>query len=45
MGTLFLFYDISRRVTLRAEAGDRTGVDLIFTFSIDRAPPPAPAPK
>jgi len=36
MGTLFLFYDISRRTTLRAEAGDRTGVDVIFTFTIDR---------
>jgi translocation and assembly module TamB len=35
MGTLFLFYDISRRVTLRAEAGERTGVDVIFTFSFD----------
>lgn len=32
MGTLFLFYDVSRRVTVRAEAGERTGVDLILTF-------------
>jgi translocation and assembly module TamB len=36
MGTLFLFYDVSRRVTVRAEAGERTGVDLIFTFSFDK---------
>lgn len=36
LGTLYLFYDISRRVTLRAEAGERTGVDLIWTFSFDR---------
>ncbi len=35
MGTLFIFYDVSRRVTLRAEAGERTGLDLIFTFAFD----------
>jgi translocation and assembly module TamB len=35
MGTLFIFYDVSRRVTVRAEAGERTGVDLIFTFAFD----------
>ena len=35
MGTLFIFYDVSRRLTLRAEAGERTGIDLIFTFSFD----------
>jgi translocation and assembly module TamB len=33
MGTLYLFYDVSRKLTVRAEAGDRTGIDLIFTFS------------
>ena len=32
MGTLFLFYDVSRRITVRAEAGERTGLDLILTF-------------
>jgi translocation and assembly module TamB len=36
MGTLFLFYDVSKRITVRAEAGERTGLDLIFTFSFDR---------
>jgi translocation and assembly module TamB len=36
LGTLYIFYDISRRVTLRAEAGERAAVDLIFTFSFDR---------
>lgn len=36
MGTLFIFYDISQRVTVRAEAGERTGLDLIFTFAFDR---------
>jgi translocation and assembly module TamB len=35
MGTLFVFYDVSRRVTVRAEAGERTGLDLIFTFAFD----------
>ncbi|HEX7892381.1 MAG TPA: translocation/assembly module TamB domain-containing protein [Ramlibacter sp.] len=35
MGTLFIFYDVSRRVTLRAEAGERAGLDLIFTFAFD----------
>lgn len=36
MGTLFIFYDLSRRITVRAEAGERTGLDLIFTFAFDR---------
>lgn len=36
MGTLFIFYDLSQRVTVRAEAGERTGLDLIFTFAFDR---------
>jgi translocation and assembly module TamB len=35
MGTLFIFYDVSRRVTVRAEAGERAGLDLIFTFAFD----------
>ncbi|MGV3572230.1 MAG: translocation/assembly module TamB domain-containing protein [Ramlibacter sp.] len=36
MGTLYIFYDVSRRLTVRAEAGERTGIDLIFTFAFDR---------
>ena len=36
VGTLFIFYDISTRLTVRASAGDRTGLDLIFTFYLDR---------
>jgi len=36
LGTLYIFYDISRRLTLRAEAGERSAVDLIFTFHFDR---------
>jgi translocation and assembly module TamB len=35
MGTLFIFYDVSRRMTVRAETGERTGLDLIFTFAFD----------
>ncbi|MES2634296.1 MAG: translocation/assembly module TamB domain-containing protein [Pseudomonadota bacterium] len=35
LGTLFIFYDITRRITVRAEAGERTAVDLILTFSFD----------
>ncbi|RYY95945.1 MAG: DUF490 domain-containing protein, partial [Comamonadaceae bacterium] len=37
MGTLYIFYDVSRRLTVRAEAGERTGIDLIFTFAFDRS--------
>jgi translocation and assembly module TamB len=39
MGTLYIFYDVSRRLTVRAEAGERTGLDLIFTFAFDRKKP------
>lgn len=35
MGTLYVFYDLSRRVTVRAQAGERSAVDLIFTFAYD----------
>jgi translocation and assembly module TamB len=35
LGTLYLFYDLSRRLTVRAQAGDRAAVDLIFTFAYD----------
>jgi translocation and assembly module TamB len=37
MGTLYIFYDVSRRLTVRAEAGERTGLDLIFTFAFDKS--------
>lgn len=33
MGTLYIFYDVSKRFTIRAEAGERSGLDLIFTFT------------
>jgi len=35
LGTLYVFYDLTQRIKLRAEAGERAAVDLIFTFSFD----------
>lgn len=35
MGTVSIFYDISRRVTLRARAGEENALDLIFTVKYD----------
>jgi translocation and assembly module TamB len=35
IGTLFIFYDITRRLTVRAQAGERQAVDLIFTLAFD----------
>jgi translocation and assembly module TamB len=35
LGTLFIFYDVSRRLTVRGSAGERAAVDLIYTFSFD----------
>ncbi len=35
LGTLRVFYDLTERLTVRAEAGDRAGVDLIYTLSFD----------
>ena len=35
VGTLFLFYELTQRFTLRAQAGERTAVDLIYTLSYD----------
>lgn len=35
LGTLFVFYDLSRRFTLRAQAGEQSAVDLIFTVPYD----------
>lgn len=33
--TLYLFYDITRKLTLRGEAGEVNAVDLIYTVSFD----------
>jgi translocation and assembly module TamB len=35
MGTFYVFYDLSRRFTLRAESGAQSAVDLIFTTRFD----------
>ncbi|MCX8522028.1 MAG: translocation/assembly module TamB domain-containing protein, partial [Rhodoferax sp.] len=35
LGTLYLFYDLSRRFTLRAESGSTNAVDLLFTTRFD----------
>lgn len=35
LGTLFVFYDLSQRFTLRAEAGQQSAVDLIYTVPFD----------
>jgi translocation and assembly module TamB len=35
MGTLSLFYDVTRRLTVRAQTGERTALDLIYTFTFD----------
>ncbi|MDR7094984.1 translocation/assembly module TamB domain-containing protein [Hydrogenophaga laconesensis] len=35
MGTVSMFYDISRRVTVRARAGEENAIDLIFTTTFD----------
>jgi translocation and assembly module TamB len=35
LGTLFIFYDLTRRLTLRAQAGQQSAVDLIFTVQFD----------
>lgn len=35
MGTVSIFYDVSRRLTLRARAGEENALDLIFTLSYD----------
>ena len=35
MGTVSMFYDLSRRVTVRARAGEENAIDLIFTTAYD----------
>ena len=34
-GSLYIFYDLSRRLTLRAQAGEQSALDLIFTVRRD----------
>lgn len=35
LGTVAVFYDVSRYLTLRAQAGDDNAIDLIFTHKFD----------
>ena len=35
LGTVFIFYDLSKRFTLRAQAGELSAIDLIFTLAFD----------
>ncbi|WP_038207946.1 translocation/assembly module TamB domain-containing protein [Xenophilus azovorans] len=35
LGTLFIFYDLTRNLTLRGQAGLHSGVDLIYTVKYD----------
>ncbi len=35
LGTLYIFYDLSKRLTIRAQAGQQSAVDLIFTVPYD----------
>ncbi len=35
MGTVSMFYDLSRRFTVRARAGEENAIDLIFTTAFD----------
>ncbi|MET3497280.1 translocation/assembly module TamB domain-containing protein [Variovorax boronicumulans] len=35
LGTLFIFYDLTQRLTLRGQAGQTSGLDLIYTVKYD----------
>ena len=35
MGTFYIFYDLTRRIALRAQTGEDSAIDLIFTFNYD----------
>lgn len=35
LGTFYIFYDLSRRFTLRAQTGEQSAIDLIFTIRYD----------
>jgi len=35
LGTFYVFYDLSRRFTIRAQTGQQNAVDLIFTLQYD----------
>ncbi len=35
LGTLYIFYDLSRRLTLRGQTGTQSAVDIIYTMKYD----------
>ena len=35
MGVFYIFYDLSQRLTLRAQAGEQSALDLIWTQRYD----------
>ncbi|MDO9402955.1 MAG: translocation/assembly module TamB domain-containing protein [Polaromonas sp.] len=35
LGTLFIFYDLSQRFTVRAQTGEQSAIDLIYTLPYD----------
>lgn len=35
LGTLYIFYDLSKRFTLRGQTGEQSAIDLIFTLRYD----------
>jgi len=35
LGTLFIFYDLTNRLTLRGQAGIQSGIDIIYTVQYD----------
>ncbi|RZI72392.1 MAG: translocation/assembly module TamB, partial [Variovorax sp.] len=35
LGTLYIFYDLTKRLTLRGQAGVQSGIDLIYTVQYD----------
>ncbi len=35
LGTFYIFYDLSRRFTVRAQTGEQSAIDLIFTLRYD----------
>ena len=35
VGALYIFYDLTKRLTLRGQTGQQNGVDLIYTISYD----------
>lgn len=35
LGTLYIFYDLSRRLTLRGQTGEKSALDIIYTMNYD----------